>query len=824
VAPAAAPTAPGPRAPRQARAPPLSPSDHLRLLLDRLGGSPLRPNSSAHIHNSLGTLPVRLTVEIPAPAPDSHVSTQSRAAALSDDLLRFVTPQLGPLGLRPATISESQVQLTAFISSTTGPNPFATRILADGGFNFHSPAVGAAVHVTASQPNPEHGLLDLGDCLLTFHNVPFGCGVEHFVQAALLASGYPPEAFTVKAEMGGTPRVHTDYRGIHRNAHVVKAIVRMADPADHLCHGLATFGLGAHQPPITHRVEFCGDRPVMVRHSSPLPAQPPASAPPARSSPPTSTAVPPAAGTIGDTPMPDASHRQARGPPPPVASRAPAAPPAAAPALNVSPAPAAAAPAGPTDDTAMPDASPHTAPTHPAALPAAVATLAAMAAPTSPEPAGAGCDLHMADAPPTRPAPPGFPTALHRRASRHDPPAVGPAHMAVDVGPLDPSHRAEVLADRMLSPTRPRTTPLSAASAGGQAHRRGLGFSASAAARTPPRTSRLPTPGVPASWADWVSDFISIDNAGVCLYLATQALERVRATQPALFAFQFLHGDGLSSAGAAPATSTLPAALFPAVRAALAEQNLDPKALDLFPRSYWDSAAAVRPGCHLPFAVVQLLKDARPNVCGPDLPAFVASWTALNAPCALGPGAPLRELPEALVASLLLDVDAWEDARPPADPTAPAPMGSPASPRRSSRKRRPPQGYWRAAAEPPRSASPPHRPGSPGARVGARTLGDFLPGGFAQPTRRTTVAGPGPPAPAPSHHLTPGAATRSFVKSAAATAARSAAQLAMRGFSAAGRHSSTTAPTPPASTTSSHPAFAAPAPCRGAAERRGGHL
>lgn len=183
----------------------------------------------------------------------------------------------------------------------------------------------------------------------------------------------------------------------------------------------------------------------------------------------------------------------------------------------------------------------------------------------------------------------------------------------------------------------------------------------------------------------------------------------------------------------------------------------------------------------------------------------------------------MRELPEALVASLLLDVDAWEDARPPADFTAPAPMGSPASPRRGSRKRRPPQGYWTAAAEPPRSASPPHRPGSPGARVGARTLGDFLPSGFAQPTRRATVARPGPPAPAPNHHLPPGAATRSFVKSAAATAARSAAQLAMRGTSAAGGHSSATAPAQPASTTSPHPAFATHATCRGAAERRGGH-
>ena len=106
----------------------------------------------------------------------------------------------------------------------------------------------------------------------------------------------------------------------------------------------------------------------------------------------------------------------------------------------------------------------------------------------------------------------------------------------------------------------------------------------------------------------------------------------------------------------------MPTALYPATGAAL--RRLAPH-LDvdfLLPCSDWDRAAAVRPGDHLPFAAVAVLRDECPDACQPGLPRLIARWAASNALGPLGTGAPLDALPGPLRRTLLHTIEAWLQA------------------------------------------------------------------------------------------------------------------------------------------------------------------
>jgi hypothetical protein len=254
----------------------LDPSGQLTLRLRALrhnGAQRLRPRHAASAPGSLEVLPLTLEVALPGEVASS-AAADAAAQALQAELLTYLSCQVGPVDLADSPARSAATVTLAVVASASrggvaGVSAQLQTLLHDGSFTFASPSLGCGLRVSTHQPMPKPTLLPLGTTLLVFHGLTAYDCITGFTAAALLASGYPPDSFTVIAETLGDARVPPPLsQSEHGNSTVVKAIVEMRDIRHGLCPGLRYFSRGHGVCPITVQAQFCGHHSCLIRRPS----------------------------------------------------------------------------------------------------------------------------------------------------------------------------------------------------------------------------------------------------------------------------------------------------------------------------------------------------------------------------------------------------------------------------------------------------------------------------------------------------------------------------------------------------------------------------
>ena len=255
----------------------------LTLSLEQLrrGGAPrLRAERAVDLATSLALLPIAVKVALPATAD---------ANAVKLELIQLLDNRIGTFDLMGAhAVGDGVLTVKLFATAARGGVAHVDALLQQRGFTLLSPSTGAELSVTATQCQPSGMLLPLGTTELIIHHMANADNVAGVTRALLLASGYSDSDFQVLTEMLGGARLPAHLQTVHGNTTVVRAIVRMEDPAHGLCPRVRDIDRGAHTGPITVTATFSGDRDILItpprqshHQQHPPPPQPPSPPPPA---------------------------------------------------------------------------------------------------------------------------------------------------------------------------------------------------------------------------------------------------------------------------------------------------------------------------------------------------------------------------------------------------------------------------------------------------------------------------------------------------------------------------------------------------------------